>query len=127
MILWLLFLILIPITAHVFAKKHALQYRGTIVGASLGLVASPVSLGLYATYFLGPYGIVTGMLGLVLVLWHVAPGYYICSTLGVVPAGTVIKGTSQLAVEVSNGIFWGSIYGMLGYGLDRWRFRRKAL
>ena len=127
MILALLLLVLVPIVAHIWAKKHALQHRSANLGAGLGLVASPLSLGLYATYYLGPFGIVTGMAGLLLVLWHVAPGYYICTTLGVVPAGTVVEGTSHIAVEVSNGIVWGAIYGFLGYGLDRWRFKRKAL
>lgn len=127
MILWLLLLVLVPVAARIWAKRHAPQYRSAIVVAGLGLVASPVSLGLYATYFLGPLGIVTGLAGLVLVLWHVAPGYYICTTLGFVPTHTVVEGTSQVAVEVSNGIFWGAVYGALGYGIDRFRLKRKAL
>lgn len=127
MVLLLLLFVLVPIAAYVWAKKHAPQRRNAILGSSLGLVASPLSLGLYATYFLGPFGVVTGMAGLLLVLWHIAPGYYICTTLGFVSAGTIVEGTSQLVVEVSNGIVWGAIYGLLGHGLDRWRFRRNAL
>jgi hypothetical protein len=127
MILWLLLLILVPVAASIWAKKHAPQHLGAIAGAGLGLVASPVSLGLYATYFLGPLGIVTGMAGLGLVLWHVAPGYYICTSLGFVPTHTVVQGVSQVAVEVSNGIFWGIVYGAFGYGIDHLRRKRKAL
>jgi hypothetical protein len=127
MILWLLLLVLVPIAARIWAKKHAPQHRSALLGAGLGLVASPVSLGLYATYFLGPFGIVTGMAGLFLALWHGTPGYYICTNLGVVPSHTVVEGASHVAVEVSNGIFWGAVYGLLGYGMDRWRFKRKAL
>jgi hypothetical protein len=127
MLLLLLLLVLVPIAARIWARKHAPQHRGAIVGAGLGLVASPVSLGLYATYFLGPLGIVTGLAGLVLVLWHVAPGYYICTTLGFVPTHTVVEGGSQVAVEISNGIFWGTVYGAFGYGIDRLRLKRKAL
>ena len=126
-LLLLLLLIVVPIAAHFWAKKHSPLRRSTIVGAGVGLVASPVSLGLYATYFLGPLGIVTGMVGLMLVLWHVAPGYYICTTAGLVPEGTVVEGRSQVVVEVANGIFWGFVYGVLGYGIDRFRFRHKAL
>lgn len=126
MILLLLLLTLVPIAARIWAKKRAPLHRGAIVGAAFGLVASPVSLGLYATYFLGPVGIVTGMAGLVLVLWHVAPGYYICTTLGFAPTHTVIEGTLQLAVEVTNGIFWGVVYGVLGRGIDRFRLNHKA-
>jgi hypothetical protein len=127
MILLLLLLVLVPIAARFWTRKHAPRHRGTLLGASLGLVASPLSLGLYATYFLGPLGFVTGMVGLVLSLWHGTPGYYICTTLGVVPAHTVVEGGSRLAVEVSNGIFWGVVYGVLGYGMDRLRRKRIAL
>jgi len=126
MILLLLLLVLVPIAARILAKKHAPQYRSAIVGAGLGLVASPLSLGLYATYFLGPLGIVTGMAGLILVLWHVAPGYYICTNVGLVPERTIVEGSSQVVVEVANGIFWGAIYGVFGYGIDRFRLRRNA-
>ena len=100
MILWFLLLVPVPIATYILVKKRVPQHRGIIVGAVLGLVALPVSLGLYATYFLGPYGMVTGMTGLLLALWHSAPGYYICTTLGVVPANTVVEGMSHLAVEV---------------------------
>ena len=127
MVLLLLLLVLVPIAARVLAKKHAPLHRSAIVGASLGLVASPLSLGLYSTYFLGPFGIVTGMAGLILVLWHVTPGYYICTTLGLVPERTVVEGSSQVVVQIANGIFWGAVYGVLGYGIDRFRLRRKAL
>ena len=127
MILLLLLLVLVPIAARIWAKKHAPQHRSAIMWAGLGLVVSPLSLGLYATYFLGPFGIATGMAGLVLSLWHGTPGYYICTTIGAVPTHTVVEGGSRLAVEVSNGIFWGVVYGALGYGMDRFRFKRVAL
>ena len=127
MILLLLLLVLIPIAAHAWAKKHAPLRRGVITGIGIGLVASPVSLGLYATYFLSPLGIVTGMVGLALVLWHASPGYYISTIIGLAAERTVVEGSSRVIVEVANGIFWGSVYGALGYGIDDLRLRRTAL
>ena len=127
MIAWLLLLVLVPIAARALANKRVPQYRHTIFATGLGLVASPVSIGLYSTYFLGPYGIATGLAGLFLVLWHAAPGYYICTFLGVVPARSIVEGASHLVIEIANGIFWGVIYGMLGFVLDHRRFAREAL
>jgi len=127
MILFLLLLALVPIVAYAWAKRHAPMHRNTMLGVGLGLVASPLSLGLYATYFLGPIGIVTGMVGLVLGLWHGAPGYNICVALGLVPVSTVVEGSSHVAVEIANGVFWGIVYGVLGYGIDRFLNSRKAL
>lgn len=115
MSLLLLLLVAVPIIVRIWAKRHAPQYLGAITGTGLGLVASPVSLGLYATYFLGPFGIVSGMAGLFLVLWHASPGYYLSTVLG-----------SHVAVEISNGIFWGAVYGALGFAIDRLRLERKV-
>jgi hypothetical protein len=58
------------------------QLSATATGVGLGLVVSPLSMGLYATYFLGPLGIVTGMIGLVSVMFHGAPGFHIMKILG---------------------------------------------
>ena len=95
--------------------------------AGFDLVASPLSLGLCATYFLGLFGIVSEMAGLVLSLWHGTSGYYICTTIGLVPTHTVVEGGSRFVVEVSNGIFWGVVNGALGHGMDRFRFKLVAL
>jgi len=126
-ILLLLALVLVPIAARVWAKWRLPQYSGTATGVGFGLVASPLSLGLYATYFLGPLGIVTGMAGLVLVTLHGTPGYNIAVWLGIVPSHTVVKGASSFYVEAVNGLFWAPIYGALGWVIDRVRRSRVAL
>lgn len=126
MILLLLLLVAVPVIVRMWAKRHAPRHLGAITGAGLGLVASPVSLGLYATYFMGPFGLVTGMAGLFLVLWHASPGYYLSTALGFVPTHTVVKGASHIVVEISNGIFWAAVYGALGFGIDRLRLKRKV-
>jgi hypothetical protein len=84
-------------------------------------------MGLYSTYFLGPFGIVTGMVGLISVMFHGAPGYYISGFLGTVPERTVVEGIGHFYVEVANGIFWALIYGALGCAVDYARRPKVAL
>lgn len=127
MILLLTALILIPIAARIWARRRAPQLTGTITGGALGLVVSPLSMGLYATYFLGPLGIVTGMLGLVSLMFHGVPGYKAAVSLGLVPAATVVEGVNHFYVEALNGLFWASVYGALGWVFDRLRRPRVAL
>jgi hypothetical protein len=127
MVLYFLLFSLLPIAAYLWSRRFAPQHRSAIVGAALGLVISPISFGLYATYQLGPLGIPTGMAGLLLVLWHATPGYYVCIALGLVAERAIVEGPSQLLVEIVNGILWGSVYGALGYASDRSRIKRKAL
>jgi len=90
-ILLLIGLVLVPIAVRVWARRYMPQFSGTVTGIGFGLVVSPLSLGLYATYFLGPLGIVTGMVGLISVLFHGAPGYNIATSLGIVPQGELWK------------------------------------
>ena len=84
-------------------------------------------MGLYATYFLGPLGIVTGMLGLLSGMFHGTPGYYISIFVGIVPERTVVEGAGHFYVEAVNGVFWALIYGVLGCVIDYARKRKVAL
>jgi len=102
------------------------EYLATITGIALGLVISPVSMGLYATYFLGPLGIVTGMIGLVSAVFHGTPGYYIARTFGLVPPG-VVEGIGHFYVGAINALVWAVIYGALGRVIDHARKPRVAL
>ena len=120
-------LIVVPFGAFVWAKRQRPESVGVITGASFGLVVAPVSLGLYATYFLGPLGIVTGMIGLLSGMFHGAPGYYISTFVGIVPERTVVEGVGRFYVEAVNGIFWALIYGALGWVVDYARKRKVAL
>jgi hypothetical protein len=108
------------------------QFSATATGVGLGLVVSPVSFGLYATYFLGPSSIlgavslVTGMIGLASAMFHGPPGFYIARSLGLVPAG-VVEGVSHVYVEMANALVWAVVYGVLGWVIDRVRRSRVAL
>jgi ABC-type molybdate transport system permease subunit len=126
MIVLLAALLVVPVAAWLCARRFAPEYLATITGASLGLVISPVSMGLYATYFLGPLGIVTGMIGLVSGMFHVAPGFYIARTFDLVPPG-VVEGIGHFYVEAINGLVWAVAYGALGRVIDHARRPRVAL
>lgn len=74
MIVLLAALVVVPLIACLYARQHAPQFSATITAVAFGLVVSPISMGLYATYFLGPLGVVTGMIGLASSMLHGAPG-----------------------------------------------------
>lgn len=126
MIVLLAALLVVPAAAWFYARRFVPEYLATISGISLGLVISPVSMGLYATYFLGPAGIVTGMIGLVSGMFHSAPGFHIVRFLGLVPPG-IIEGVGHLYVETANALVWAVVYGVLGWVIDHVRRSRVAL
>lgn len=124
MILLLILLILLPIITYRWARTHIPLHKVTALGISFGLIAAPFSMGLYSTFFLHPVGIVTGLPGLILSMFHGAPGYQISIELGLIPSHTVIAGTNSLLVAAVNGVFWAIIYGLLGYAIDKYRHHR---
>lgn len=93
-----------------------------IVGLSFGAVVSPLSTGLYASFFLGPFGLPTGVLGLALSLFHGPPGFHAAHWFGLVPYD-VVSGISHLYIELLNGVFWGITYGVVGAAVDWLRLR----
>src|SRR6185369_3511148 len=85
--------------------------RSTIVGIAIGLVASPFSLGLYATVLMIPVlGSAFLAITLVPVLFHGSPGYYLTTTFGLVPRGVVLRGVQNLYVDAMNALVWGAVY-----------------
>ena len=127
MIFLLIGLVLVPIAAGTWAKRNHPQFTATAAGLGFGLVVSPMSMGLYATYFLGPLGIITSMVGLASVLFHGTPGYNISIWLGLIPSNTVVTGAADFYVEAVNALFWAPIYGAVGWLIDRVRHARFAL
>jgi hypothetical protein len=131
MIVLLAALVVVPIAAWFYARRFAPRFPATITAVAFGLVVSPVSMGLYATYYLGPYflgplGIVTGMIGLASSMFHGPPGFHIARSLDLVPPG-VIEGFGHFYVEVANGLIWAAVYGALGWLIDRARRSQVAL
>lgn len=69
-------------------------------GACFGAVVSPFSTGLYATFFVSPFGLIQ--------------------------SGKVVSGFQQhFYIEAVNSVAWGAIYGLTGYGIDIWLSRRR--
>ena len=126
MIVLLVALALVPLAAWFYARRFMPQLSATATGVALGLVVSPVSMGLYATYFLGSFGIVTGMIGLVSGMFHSAPGFHIVRFMGLVPPG-IIEGVGHLYVGTANALVWAVFYGALGRIIDHVRRSRVAL
>ena len=122
MLFALLVLAFVPILVWRYARSHAPRHGWLATGASLGVVISPLSLGLYSTFFLGPFGLPTGMVGLVSVLFHGAPGFHLAQWLELVPHG-VVSGKSHVYVELLNGVIWAVSYGLVGFVADWFRFR----
>jgi hypothetical protein len=130
-VLLALALVVVPIAAWLYARRAAPQFSATITAVALGLVVSPVSMGLYATYylgpdFLGPLGLVTGMIGLASSMFHGPPGFHLARSLNLIPLG-VVEGFGHLYVELANGLIWAAVYGTLGWLIDRARRSRVAL
>jgi len=118
---WLVALIVVPILAYALARWSATVHTASIVGVAFGAIVSPWATGLYSLYFASPWGIVPGMLGLVLELIHGAPGFKLAVHLGLIPRGVVSGLRSAIIIEAINGLLWASIYGLVGMAIDRLR------
>ena len=126
MLALLTLLLLVPVAVRYWSKLHRPAVSWMLTGAALGVVISPVSMGLYSTYFLGPWFIVTGLPGLLLMIFHGSPGFYFCQWTGLLKPG-VVSGSGHILVEVANGVIWAAVYGGLGAALDRRNLARPAL
>lgn len=124
MVLLLLLLILVPVGAWIWAGRYVPAKRWTVIGVAFGTIVDPFCIGLYATFFASPLGIVTGLFGLVGGLLHGAPGYEVATAVGIVPSGKVVEGMDHLWISIVNAIIWGVIYGVAGWFIDRLVSRR---
>jgi hypothetical protein len=119
---FLVLLVIAPVAIRYWSKRHVPSWSWAFTGMAFGLIASPFSLGLYSTYFigplLGPVFLVTGLLGLGLTFLHGPPGYHFAVWLGLVKTFPVVDLGPTVTVEVMNGVIWGAVYGALGALLD---------
>ena len=120
-------LILIPIFSYFVTRRKFPDFLGRAVGASFGAIVSPWALGLYSFYFLSPWGVVPGMLGLVLTLVHGVPGFKIAVALELIPREVVSGMASQVIIESINGAVWALLYGLIGLTIDKARKRKKRV
>ena len=115
-LLALLLLAAVPVIAWRIGRVRAPRRTWLIAGIAFGLVVSPLSLGLYSTYFVGL--LPSGLLGLASILFHGAPGYHLAVWLNLVPSHEVVSGAGYAYVEILNGIFWATVYGLFGAIID---------
>ena len=123
-VLLLILLILIPIAAWRWARRYRPSHLWCISGATFGAIVGPFCLGLYATFFASPLGLVTGLIGLTAGLVHGAPGYEIATSVGLVESHKVVEGMDYGWISGANAIVWGTAYGVIGWFIDRPRVRR---
>lgn len=123
-VLLLLLLILVPIAAWFWARRYRPSHLWRISGAAFGAIVGPFCLGLYATFFASPLGLITGLIGLTAGLVHGAPGYEIATSVGLVESHKVVEGMDHLWISGANAIVWGIVYGVAGWLIDRLRVRR---
>ena len=114
MLLLLLFLAAVPIFAYWFAHKRYPSRAFLITGIALGLIISPLNLGLYATFFIPYVGLVPGMFGLMLTMFHSAPGYGLAIALVIIPAGQVVEGIPHYTLLQLMALFGPPLMASLG-------------
>jgi hypothetical protein len=114
----LLLFVTVPLAGWWYARKRVPGYTRLITGAALGLVISPLSFGLYATFYLSVLGFPTGLLGMFSSVVHEAPGYHLALWLGVVKRYALLSTWGHIYVEMLNGVLWTPVYGLLGFVLD---------
>jgi hypothetical protein len=127
--LLLVLLIAIPYLVYRWAKMNRPTRTGVLTGATFGLVVSPVSLGLYLLGFLVPLiGMLPGLVGLVLTMFHGAPAYQLSILFGFLERGVVVKGTRYVGLLLLDGMFWGVTYGLVGFIFDKrlWQYPRRT-
>jgi hypothetical protein len=124
MTLLLLLLALVPIVAYRFTRRRDPAHLLLVSGLALGAVIAPFSIGLYATFFIPYVGLAPGMLGLLLVTIHSAPGFHLARLLGIVSPAEIIAGNCNLCFVLLNAAIWALVYGSLGALVDRLRQRK---
>ena len=90
-LLLLNFLAMLPLTAWYISRRSFPLRTWITTGTCFGAVVSPLSMGLYATFLASPWGLVTGLLGLVSVMFHGAVGYNVAIYLSLIQSHTVIS------------------------------------
>lgn len=126
LLLLLALLVILPVAAYRWAKIKKPEHVFLISGAVLGVVASPLSTGLYACLYIPIIGPVLGIVGLVVSAIHSAPGFYIAVHSGLINGQDVMKEVgAYLVTEIISALVWSVTYGAIGYFIDRMVSRSK--
>ena len=118
------FLLLLPFVVYQIAKRVHPSLTWTATGLFFGLIIAPASLGLYTLFFVSYLGFLPGMVGLFSSFVHDLPGFEIATALRLRNIHATVNDQEGVIIEIINGLFWGVVYGALGYLIDRWRGSR---
>lgn len=124
---FLALLVLVPVIGYVVARHRWPARLFTISGAAFGAIVSPLAIGLYSFYFLSPWGVVPGFLGLALALVHGEPGFRVAIYAGLIPPEVVTEIQPNLTLALIDGLVWAPIYAFVGFAIDWIRSRRRNL
>lgn len=114
----LILLTALPLACYFFLKSRSSQKLWQISGFCLGLVISPISMGILALKPIPLIGMLFGLVGIILTLPHDFPGYFMGLSIGLAHTGRELPFQERVWVEVLNGVFWSVIYGFIGHALD---------
>ena len=123
---------IVPVFIYRYARRNGSSHACRAAGIALGAVASMASFGTYSMYWvLGVFGLMglplaaIGILGLLLTMFHEAPGFYFATIPGL-RSGGVVHGIETLYIESLNSVIWAIVHGGIGYALDSVVVRRRT-
>ena len=124
----LLLLILAPIFVHRWARRRRPRQVWLLTGLAFGAIIAPFSLALYTSAYLATLlppalrflGFIPGAAGFVLTRIHEFPAQWLISSLKEVPTADA---KTYFLLELVNAVVWAGVYGVLGWMLDRRRWR----
>lgn len=114
----LMLLAALPLACYFYCKLRAPKKLWLSTGIGLGLVISPISMGILALKPIPLVGMLFGLIGIILTLPHDFPGYLMALSTGLAHIGGELPFKERIWVEVLNGIFWSVVYGFIGHALD---------
>jgi hypothetical protein len=118
--------LLIPVGTILVATKLAPRRLCTVMGISLGLIVSPISLGIYYLGYMIPFiGLIYIVFFAMVLVPHAVAGYEIAAYLFHMKPDSTTWTIERIYVELINGLIWGTFYGIIGYYIDRARKRNK--
>ena len=122
--IYLNFLWFVPLIVWFAMRTRSQILRGTITGASFGLVVTHASVGLHALHLAWPVSEAFGQLGFYSSYIHVKAGIRVAIIFQLVSDHTPITDDQRILLEIVNSVSWAIVYGALGFLLgwlrNRW-------
>ncbi len=116
---WLIFLAIIPLSSIHLTEHFQAKHRWALNGIAFGAVIAPVSFGFLQMTYIPLIGKLLGLVGLLANLTHGSIGYICLLGGGFVEVNAAITAQQFILINLVNGLFFASCYGLIGYSLDR--------